>query len=462
MQYSALLALGLPALGLGATVPHSHNTKRTGSPSSGPLFTDSAITIREAPAEALITLSQNPKPDYFTSPVRARIAARKAAASKPKRAETGYELTNTLFSGIYPTVNLTWGNTDGVTGQDFISFIDTGSSDTWVVSSALQCVDIDTKVPLAQSACAFGPLYDSATGSFTNITDESFSISYYPEGEQLKGAMGYAPITLGGLTVLQQEVALVDYAAWIGDGYSSGLLGLGYPAITSAENTTSGRGVEYNPLFTSMIDEELVSSGVFTLAIDRVDQGTSPTAPAGLMAVGGLVPAAYYERPFTSVDIVVDGSEYTWYQTDVTFKYGVDGNTTTNLTTTASFETIVDSGTAPNFIPTAAANGLNALFVPPAVYNATLEYYTVDCDATAPYAAYVIGGVEMPMDPQDMVVRSLNGLPGYEDVCFSAFADGGLNYPGSSFIIGAVWQRSYVVAYDQTRSQIHFAARQPY
>ncbi|CAN8097992.1 unnamed protein product [Discula destructiva] len=456
MQFSAILAIGLPVLGLCATVPKS---KRSGSSASGPLFTDSDITIREAPAEALIPLSQNPKPDYFTSPVRARVAARKTA-NAAKRGETGYELVNTLFSGVYPTINLTWGNTDGVSGQQFISFIDTGSSDTWVVSSDLQCVDIDTKVPLSQDACGFGPLYDSSVGSFTNITDESFSISYFPEGEQLKGAMGYAPVTLGGLTVPQQEVALVDYAAWIGDGYSSGLLGLGYPAITSAENTTSGKGVEYNPLFTSMIEEGLVSSGIFTLVIDRVAQGTSPTAPAGLMAVGGLVPSAYYERPFTSVNIKKDGSEYTWYQTDVTFKYGVDGSA--NLTTTASFETIVDSGTAPNFVPTKAADDLNAQFVPPAVYNETLGYYTVDCNATAPYAAYVIGGVEMPMDPQDMIVRSLNGLPGYEDVCFSAFADGGLNVAGSSFIIGAVWQRSYVVAYDQTRSQIHFAARQPY
>lgn len=110
--------------------------------------------------------------------------------------------------------------TSRTSGQQFISFIDTGSSDTWVVSSDLECVDIDTKAPLDQDACGFGPLYDSSVGSFTNITDESFSISYYPEGEQLKGSMGYAPITLAGLTVSQQEVALVDYAAWIGDGYS--------------------------------------------------------------------------------------------------------------------------------------------------------------------------------------------------------------------------------------------------
>lgn len=444
MQLPHLLAFCLPVLGLDVTGPR--------------LFTRSDVSIAEAPTEALIQLSQNPKPDYFNSPARARITAKKIG----KRAGTGNETVNTIFSGIYPVVNLTWGNIDGSPGQQFISFIDTGSSDTWVVSSDLECVDIDTKVPLSQDACGFGPLYNSSVGSFTNITDASFSISYFPEGEQLQGDMIYAPITLGGLTVPQQEVALVNYAAWVGDDYTSGLLGLGYPAITSAKNRTTNQYVEYNPLFTTMVEEGIVSDGVFTLVIDRVPQGTSPLAPAGLMALGGLVPETYYEAPFTSVPIVEDdGGEYTWYQTDVTFKYG-SNSSVKGVTTTASFLTIVDSGTAPNFIPTAAANDLNAQFDPPAVYNATLDYYTVDCDAAAPYAAYVIGGVEMAMDPQDMIVRSLNGLPGYEDVCFSAFADGGLNTPGSSFIIGAVWQRSYVVAYDAAQSLLHFAHRQPY
>ncbi|KAK6212579.1 hypothetical protein LQW54_005164 [Pestalotiopsis sp. IQ-011] len=451
MQQSLLLALGLPAVSAAAAV----SSQKSGY--SGPLFTRSGISIAEAPAEGLIQLGQNPKPDHLRSPVRERIAAKTLG----KRAGTGNQTVNTLFSGVYPTVNLTWGNTDGSPGQQFISFIDTGSADSWVVSSDLQCVDIETKVPLSQDACGFGPLYDSSKGSFTNITDESFSISYFPEGETLKGDMGYAPITLGGLTVPKQQVALVNYAAWIGDDSSSALLGLGYPAITSGRNRTSGRYVEYDPLFTTMIKDNVVSDGIFTLVIDRVPQGTSPLAPAGLMALGGFVPDTYYEAPITSVDIVKDGSEYTWYNVDAKIKYGSNGSVT-DFATSASFETIVDSGTAPNFIPTAATKALNALFDPPAVYNSTLDYYTVDCDATAPYAAYVIDGVEMPMDPQDMIVRSLNGLPGYEDVCFSAFADGGPNTAGASFIIGAVWQRNYVVGYDVTNSLMHFAKRKPY
>ncbi|KAI0133806.1 aspartic peptidase domain-containing protein [Xylariales sp. AK1849] len=453
MLLSVVLALGVPPLALGAVAPVHH---QRGVSDDTPLFTRRDISIEEASSAGIVQLLQNPKPDHFRSPIHAR------QRSLDRRAGTGNETVNTLFSGVYPVVNLTWGNTNANTpGQQFISFIDTGSSDSWVISSDLQCVDINTRVPLSQEACGFGPLYDSSTGSFTNISAQKFSISYFPEEESLQGDMGYAPITLGGLTVPKQEVALVNYAAWIGDGSSSGLLGLGYPAITSASNRKTGKSVEYDPLFTTMVKQGVVSTAIFTLAIDRVPQGTSPLAPAGLMAVGGLVPASYYDAPFTSVAIQSSGGEFTWYTINHTLKYGTNGSFT-ELTTSGTYQSIVDSGTSPNFIPTSHAKALNALFDPPAVYNATLDYYTVDCDATAPYAAYVIGGVEMAMDPQDMIVRSLNGLPGYENVCFSAFADGGAQTAGNVFIIGAVWQRSYVVAYDQARSMMHFANRKPY
>lgn len=101
-----------------------------------------------------------------------------------------------------------------------------GSADTFAVSSSFKCVNITTKAPQAQSTCGFGTLYDKSKGSFKKIDGLQFSIEYFPEGEQLEGDMGYHPIEIGGITVPKQEVAVVDYAAWEGDGVSSGLIGL--------------------------------------------------------------------------------------------------------------------------------------------------------------------------------------------------------------------------------------------
>jgi hypothetical protein len=315
-------------------------------------------------------------------------------------------------------------------------------------------------VPRPRASCNFGPLYNSARGQFTNITDQKFTISYFPEMETLNGSMGYAPITVAGLTVPKQQVAVVDSAEWSGDHFSSGLIGLSYPPTTSSFSRSRNAPVHYDPIFTSMVKQGLVKDAVFTLAIDRVPRGTPPSSPAGMMAFGGLVPNKYYDAPFTSVPIETsEGSkEMTYYTVTHELLYGLANGT---IVSGGTYQSDVDSGTAPNMIPSLAAANLNKQFVPPAVYNDTLHYWTVDCNAKAPYAAFKIGGKVMPMDPRDMIVRSMNGLLGYENTCFSAFGDGGAGGKGTT-LIGAVWQRGYVIAYDQGRSMIHFAPRKPY
>ncbi|KAL1897932.1 hypothetical protein Sste5346_003784 [Sporothrix stenoceras] len=426
-------------------------------------------------------------------------------------------ITGTIFSGVYPVVNVTWGNKAGElpTGQTIVSYIDTGSSDTFAVSNKFVCQGLpdvkantfsDDTLPsvggsLPQSACNFGPLYDLSRGNFTNITSQELRVAYMPENEVLNGSMVYAPITVGGLTVPHQQVAIVEEAVWLGDGVASGLLGLSFPSVTSAMMRSTYGSVEkpqfaeYDPFFTSLSKQNKnkknsTMAPVFTLAIDRVPPGTPHWKSAGVLALGGLVPATYYTGNFTSVPIErLSGtpndpsSALSFYSTTVQVVFGPPGtNISTavsadvslkskNLTASPAFQTIVDSGTSPNFVPVVAAIPINNLFDPPARFNQTLNYFVVDCDAKAPFVAYRIGGktvngvatggVLMPMDPRDMIVRSLNGLPGYENVCFSAIANGG-EVAENQQIIGATWQRNYVLAYDQGRNMIHFANRRPY
>lgn len=109
-----------------------------------------------------------------------------------------------------------------------------GSSDTFTVSSSFQCVNITTEVPLPQSGCGFGALYNEKEGSFEKINGLEFNIEYFPELEKLKGDIGYHPIEVGGITVKKQEVAVVNYAAWVGDGTSSGLIGLASSCLLSS------------------------------------------------------------------------------------------------------------------------------------------------------------------------------------------------------------------------------------
>ena len=143
--------------------------------------------------------------------------------------------------------------------KSFMAILDTGSSDTWLAETGFQCLNLTTGILQSEAECDFGPLY-STTQTFTPISDENFNISY-GDGEFLTGTLGHEQVTLAGITVENQEVGIVNYAAWEGDGVSSGLIGLAFPSITSAFSgtnpslDTTSNQVTYNPIFTNMYTE---------------------------------------------------------------------------------------------------------------------------------------------------------------------------------------------------------------
>lgn len=147
-----------------------------------------------------------------------------------------------------------------------------------------------TPYPRSQEAdCYFGPVFN---GTFADgaIADENFNIEY-GDGEFLTGTLGYEDVTVAGITVARQEVALVDYAYWFGDAETSGLMGLAYAFLTSAYagNDTGADSlatqVQYDPIVTSMIKQGLIEP-VFSLALDR-------DSDSGYLALGGLPPVNY-------------------------------------------------------------------------------------------------------------------------------------------------------------------------
>lgn len=70
---------------------------------------------------------------------------------------------------------------------------------------------------------------DSTT--FEKIPERRFNVSY-TDGEFLEGEMGTERFEIGGL-VVRQTIGVVERGWWIGDGISSGLMGLAYPILAS-------------------------------------------------------------------------------------------------------------------------------------------------------------------------------------------------------------------------------------
>ena len=178
-----------------------------------------------------------------------------------------------------------------------------------------------------QGECAFGPQYVKSS-TFIEIPDQNFNVSY-GDGEFLRGIMGLEEVCLSNLTVASQEVGAVDYAAWNGDGQSSGILGLAFPSLTSAwggdeqDAGEDSESEEYQPLFMNMMAQRLVKDAIFTLAISR-DEGSG-----GFLTLGGLPDQSdvSYVDKFSKVPIEVmkasemgynlTGPEYTFYAIDV-------------------------------------------------------------------------------------------------------------------------------------------------
>lgn len=210
----------------------------------------------------------------------------------------------------------------------------------------------------------------------------------YADLEFMTGAMGYETVTVAGVTVEKQEVALVNYTYWFGDSVTSGLMGLAYPRLTSAFVGTNAsvndddKQVPYDPIMTTMIKRGLIEP-MFSLVLDRDSEN-------GYLALGGLPPVNHtgtfattpilmvscpqyllrsYGTSHTGIQIELYddakmNTEYSFY-TIIADAYiymgsqktrantGIWGQLLQNITVnTTEFPVIVDSGTTLMYLPT--------------------------------------------------------------------------------------------------------------
>jgi len=230
-------------------------------------------------SKIVISLTKTDTSAAISQRLVAAVSGTGATNLLPTPGEVGYAV-NVNFAGESLQLNL-----------------DNGSSDTWVASSGLTCLDqYSQTVPVAQ--CQLGQLYE---GSFPegSIAHENFNISY-GDGEAVTGTLEYSDVGIAGVAVQLQEVAIANSAYWMGDGQTSGLLGFAYTAITNAlqgtapdEDFASTR-VAYSSVVASADSQGLFTS--FSLAVER-DGG-------GYLALGSLPPVDF-DQSFASTPVEV-------------------------------------------------------------------------------------------------------------------------------------------------------------
>ncbi|ROV93928.1 hypothetical protein VSDG_06253 [Cytospora chrysosperma] len=404
----------------------------------------------------VLALKKNGKAAKSSAYVR---SMRVGGASSSKTYAYGSEPVDNLLSEEY-VAEIEW---DGVPVE---VIIDTGSSDTWLVQAGFTCVDSDGNLQ-SEADCYFGPTFN---GTFNEgmISDELFSISY-GDGEFLTGVLGYENVTVAGITVENQEVALVNYSYWFGDNTTSGLMGLAYPLLTSAyadTNTSTDSldtQVEYNPIITTMIKEALIEP-VFSLALNR-------NSNSGYLALGGLPPVNYTGSFATTPILMLEiydepemATQYSFY-TIIADSYIYEGSEDTKSNTgswgelfsdatvnTTQFPVIVDSGTTLLYLPTAMYEDIAALYNPPAVYIEDEGAAFAPCNATVPELGVEIGGTVFWISKADMLMQEyVDPETGY---CMIGPQDG----ETGPYILGDTFMNNVISVFDIGASEIRFAA----
>ncbi|THG95840.1 hypothetical protein EW026_g5877 [Hermanssonia centrifuga] len=310
-----------------------------------------------------------------------------------------------------------------VGGQSFKVIVDTGSSDTWLADKGFKCFTLDNS-PQPAADCFFGTTgFDtSKSKTFVPLPDTNFNISY-GDGEFLTGSVGFDTVTVGGLTVTRQEIGVVTAAAWEGDSINTGLMGLAFPDLTSVYNGSNpdldgaDNSLPYNPFFFSAVQQKVVSTPVFSVALNR---------------------------------------EFFYYAVDIDALV-FPGST---AKTTIKAPTIIDTGTTLNYVPTNIAKAFNARFDPPATFVEDEDTYYVDCNATAPAFSAKIGGVEFAVDGRDQILPFLD--ENNDLVCISGTQDGGPDEDDTIFIFGDVFLHNVVATFDISKNDIILTERASY
>ncbi|KAK8035322.1 aspartic-type endopeptidase [Apiospora rasikravindrae] len=336
----------------------------------------------------------------------------------------------------------------GIGGKSWSMIPDTGSADTWLMSSSFKCLDRSHKQQ-DQIACNFGP---SFPGNFSGgRINEHMNISY-GGGDTLNGDMGYEDITLAGITVPNQQMSLVTAANIRGNGIFSGILGLGMRGLTTSytgsdpSTDSPATAKEYAPVVETMTKK---IAPLFSVAMSR-DEGRS------FISFGGVPPnvttGEFATTPIRQISVNGGPKRYLYYGLMPDNMRA--GNTNTTQTWPKPAGMLVDTGTTLTYFPADVSQTINGLFVPPAEYAGD-GIYAVRCNAVPPKVEIGIGGKAIPIHQSSLILPETKQSYPDGDYCMSGVgAKAGLSILGDSFL-----QELLVVFDVSDKKQMKFAQR---
>ncbi|KAG1234902.1 hypothetical protein G6F68_004928 [Rhizopus microsporus] len=344
----------------------------------------------------------------------------------------------------------------GTPPQDFMVSFDTGSSDTWIPSS--KC---------SNRACKLNA-FDSSKSSTFKLLNMSFSITYglgSISADYAKDTM-----RLGNISVSDQTFGL---AMSVGDNIiaptdntitSSGIFGLGFPALTANSDTA----LAYDPFIFSLAKQNLISEPIFGVYLGSMDA----TGWAGEVLLGAVNQSKYtgelkYVPVQQNVNPKTQKLDYTYWSVGIQDIKVIRNNQTASITAAGNSSessmknAMLDTGTTFTYLTKEMADKIIGLITQrkPSELGQSNGLYVVDCNlkTTEVKLELMIASVDTnqpvhwQIDVMDLIVPLNENRCGFG----ITYKENSLN---DNFIIGDIILRSSYLVFDMGNKRVGLAS----
>ncbi|KAF8825111.1 hypothetical protein HHX47_DHR7000723 [Lentinula edodes] len=293
----------------------------------------------------------------------------------------------------------------GLGDMNFRVSLDTASSDLWIMASSC-----------STSACQTVPryplTYESTTYQSVNENSTQF-VAEYADGTIAGGFVAKESFHLSNLTVPNQAFALITDSNVTMTDDISGILGLGFPRISTINATSTNS----TPFFPSLAQQGLLQYPLFGLSLTRNSTGTLSLGAIDSSVVTNLSNVEWNPVvEFSPFGNESNSSSYYQWAIPLT-SLSVNG---TSVALSPSYPTVTgnhsiaifDVGTPGIYGPWADVSKLFSTFASARLVNeAVVGQWAVPCDS-AITLSFTFGQRNFTLQPTDYIIGETSGDPG--------------------------------------------------